>query len=589
MKKTLLILLVILVLGGISLAIFIAGFNLDGYRPGIIRRLEESLEKPVRLEKITLGWHEGLALNLKGLVLYSDNVRKQEVLRLESVGILMNPWALLNKKVEISSLFLIEPEVRLILSPEGKIVGFETKSKRKWDWVSLLAAVSLNIDKIKIERGKVSFRDESRRPPPEIQWADIQLTLKDVAWNRPAHVQAEASFLSPRPNLELEGQIRLTQEGLLAENVGLKGDLNSVDWDQARRALSFLKGEKFPKSAEGKIFLSLPALPLTGQGLENLNMQFQLKEGKVVFPEIGVPLERINSTARMTGGRLEVENIEASFAGGRIQVSADYRRNLPNPLASLELKAEGISLDKIFPAVSTKPRLEGRLAAFFQGTIQGTRKAFAPDTLAGKGTVRLDDAVIRNFNFLKDVFSRISIIPGLVDKLGERLPPNYQERLLSTDTYLNPIEPAFTVNQGVAAFDNLSVVADSFEITGMGQVGAADQSVLMQAILHVEPDLSAALIRSVNELQYFAADGRLQIPLTLRGTLGDISMTPELQSIASRLAVSKATEAVNDWLFKKKKNEQGVADQQQEFTPRNLIGALLQGALQSGSESSQER
>lgn len=605
MKKILLIVLILVLLGLVALAIFVATFDLDHYRTGIAQRLEEALERPVQIGKIAWGWHEGLALNLEGFSLYSDNVTRQEVLRLKSVGILVNLGALLNKRLEISSIFLIEPSLHLVRTAEGKFRGFETKRKKKLDQslIAALVAASLTIEKIGIEKGEVVFQDESRDPPLEIRFGGVQSILKNVAWNRPIQVQAGASFLGPRRNLDLAGQIRITPQGPVAENIRLKGDLNAIDWDQAQGTLPFLRGAKFQKGTGGKFVLVLPVLTLTEEGLENLNVQFELENGKIVWPEISAPLERMNASARLIDGRFEVEDSTASFAEGQIQATGAYNSRLPNPLAVVQLQAEGIDLDRVFPPASSKPRLQGRLAAVFQGNIQAAKGSLTEETLAGKGTVRLDDAAIRNFNFLREVFSRISIIPGLIDKLVKRLPANYQERLLSADTYLDPIELAFVIDRGIASFNQLVIAADSFQLAGTGQVNLLDQTLVVQTMLYIEPELSKAFIRSVNELEYLAdAEGRLQIPLIVKGTIRDISLRPELQYIASRLAVSKAADVVSEWLFKKKDRkdsgqgaETGSTDSnrasstQQGSSAQNLLGALLQNALQSRSGGSQER
>ena len=69
MKKFFMILFMLLFIAIIGAGIFLMTLDVDKFRPQIVSQIEKAIQKPVRLEKIKLGWQSGIALELQGLTL----------------------------------------------------------------------------------------------------------------------------------------------------------------------------------------------------------------------------------------------------------------------------------------------------------------------------------------------------------------------------------------------------------------------------------------------------------------------------------------------------------------------------------------
>jgi bisphosphoglycerate-dependent phosphoglycerate mutase len=85
------------------------------------------------------------------------------------------------------------------------------------------------------------------------------------------------------------------------------------------------------------------------------------------------------------------------------------------------------------------------------------------------------------------------------------------------------------------------VVTPNLQLKGKGQVRMEDQKIDATGIVKIDPELSAALIRSVNELrQFLDAQNRMDIPVKVSGTLNRIRIIPDVQGVATQIVAQKA-------------------------------------------------
>ena len=155
-----------------------------------------------------------------------------------------------------------------------------------------------------------------------------------------------------------------------------------------------------------------------------------------------------------------------------------------------------------------------------------------------------------NLNILREIFRRFSVIPGLVKRLESRLPESYKERFQAQHTLFQPIGLKVNVQDGAFLFAKLHVATVNFELNGSGKVGL-DGTMAAQTQIWIEPQMSAALIRSVEELKYLTDDeGRLELPLVVHGVLPRVAVLPDIGYVTTRMVRPKAEELIGDLLEK---------------------------------------
>ena len=235
-------------------------------------------------------------------------------------------------------------------------------------------------------------------------------------------------------------------------------------------------------------------------------------------------------------GDLQVQDGTVHLTGESLHPPLELTLTQLRLRASLDLRAQ---------------RLEIREASakLGEGTISlnGTVRRF--DSQAeGEFHLRLENIRIP-VNLLREAFDRLTVIPGLTETLLARLPPSYAQKLTEKDTLLLPIEQSFTLESGVVTFPGLRVATDSFELAGSGRYNLSDSSIDLPAEIFIAPDLSGALVRSVEELKLLSdGQGRIVLPVRVGGTAQKPSVSPDLQAVTRKLFSGNAQNLIGDLL-----------------------------------------
>ena len=194
--------------------------------------------------------------------------------------------------------------------------------------------------------------------------------------------------------------------------------------------------------------------------------------------------------------------------------------------------------------------------------------------------MRLDEPVAANLNILREVFRQLSVIPGLLERLEERLPDAYRAKLDARDTVLQPFDVPLELAGGALRFSGLSLQSDTLGLSGSGSLGL-DGELSMQAILRIDPQFSEAIIRSVAELRALAnAKGELELPLAIQGRVPRVAVRPDVTYVASKVLAVTAVDAIGR-LLKRNEPESGNPDAAPTSSDAGgLLGQLLQKAIE---------
>lgn len=624
MKKFFLIILVILILAIAGGAVFLLTFNADQYRPMITDQLQKALGKPVKIERIGFAWRSGIALSLRGLVIADDPGFRDELIRVESANALLNLAPLLNHEVQISSVYINEPKISVVRKKDGSLLGFESKPRPDESKTSktakggspanAAAALSFLVDQVRIDSGEFIFTDQSDSRVTVTHLKDIDLKIDNAALDQPIDLELKAAFLSSRQNVNITGQGKFLSRSHQAVLENFKGevDLDSIDLAEVSR-LAPETASSGLEQLSGKIQIETGGrIILDEKAIQTASAVLSLNDGEVRLAQLPTPIDNITFNAALQTGLIKIQKVSADFAGGNIGAQGQVNLKTPKPLTALTVNLRNLSLSALAPPASdlSQPKIEGVLSGGFEGTMTGISAAEIQRSLSGEGKLLIDRGVVRNLNILREVFRKLSMIPGLIENLRRRLPENYQEKLNERDTVFEPVQIPFSAKDGVLVFNRLELQTDSFALQGGGSYGMAAGVIGAQTNLYVEPELSAALIQSVNELQYLAdrKSGALMIPINIQGRIPEIAVVPDLQYIASRLAVAKTQDVLGSLLNPKRQTvdpatgqsvsqsaqspaaEQSSGEQTSTGKTKypkgsQILGALLQSAMQPQSSS----
>lgn len=609
MKKILFLILALLVIALAGAVIFVVTFDADRFRPQIQQEIQNTLGQPVEIGRISLGWRSGPALEIKGFTIASSDPSRP-LLSVESFGAQMDFEPLLQGRIEISSIYAEKPQIRLVRSADGTFRFLENPGASQNSSAGPATALTLLVDSIHIRDGEIIFRDEMNPASGDFVVRRLDIRLQDVSLGQSFPFDAAASFLSPVQNLKLNGKIRyLSREQAVAlEDVRFETNLADLDFRELGQLMPEAASSLAGAGAGGLVTAALDPITLSADRPAEPFVRVNLTDGSYRSPAMAAPLTSIEAGLSASVREVILQGFSAEYEGSKVGVSGRMRLAKPEPEGTFQAAVTELDLSRLAPPARPRdPKPEGHGSVNLRGQFFGADSARILETVSGEGQILFNDVVIRDLNVIRELMKKLSIIPGLVQRLQERLPESYQEKLERRDTHFSPVEIPFTLASGRANFPQVMILSESFAITGSAQADLARGSLAAPMFLSIDPELSSAFIRSVQELQYLTdREGRLTIPFTAQGVMPDIRVQADVSYITSRLAVAKTQEVLSG-LFDKKKEASTSASSSgttqnatvpadssaspaQPSAKQVLIGQLLQsvlGAPPSSDDSAQ--
>lgn len=145
-------------------------------------------------------------------------------------------------------------------------------------------------------------------------------------------------------------------------------------------------------------------------------------------------------------------------------------------------------------------------------------KAGISDSKLTSAEVTISEGVIKNFNILRQVLSHVPVSMGGIDE--------YIDKLGMDDTVIHVVEAKVTVHDKAFSIDDLLLSTNIFEFTAQGSM---DQgfNMDMQTSLHLNADISAALVSQFGGLKYFCDDSkRITLGGSLKGVMPHLKYKP---------------------------------------------------------------
>lgn len=562
-KKIIIFLSVLIVLIAGGIAVFIATFDIDRYRPLLFEQLEKALGSPVRLDKISLAWRNGIAVELAGFKIYKDaRSMDKPVAALDRASAKLHVGPLLQKKIDVSTLTLVHPQLRIIREADGvvRVNGISAAAAGSRAKPSAKSAAApdllkdLNIGVIKIESGELGFFDQMARPPARFDIHDLDVLVKNVSLSKPIDFQVKAGVFSRAQNVQAKGRLRVPSLSgpyeLTDFSFGL--DLATLDRAELERAVPAIQNAGITGDLKGVLNAEIGRLKAGPGGVTEFDARGTLKGGQVALSSIKAPLKNVSLDASVNTADLTLNNFSAELAGGRIQFKGDSKRFLSaEPSSRVQGTLRDLSLDALIPEKGAgEPSFSGTLSADLNGTANGLSWEAISRTLNGNARVSIKDPVVRNFNLLRTVFEQLGRIPGVVSFVTEGFPPQYQPRYQSRDTPMTPIDFTVQIVNGMMMFNDVALNTDTFNILASGRAGL-DGSLDIRAMTAMERELSQILAQKAPQLQYVLdPTGRLSVPVSITGTTQKMKVKPEVDSLVERAVASKGQELVGDLLKK---------------------------------------
>lgn len=592
LKTVFIVFLVLILILSIGIFVFVKTFDVNKYKPQILKEVTKTLGRNAAIDSLGLNFSlmRGIALDIKGLAI-SDNPRfsKENFLTVPSISVGVDISSFLTKRqMVVSSLQLQSPKIVLIRNEQGvwNVQTFEiNKEKTAFinnrnntsdvfsikPWTSEAYAAgpvapaspspqtAMNlpaflIQSIQLDNGMLAYIDKTFDPQVSIEINRIDLKVNDFSLARASDLSIRGSLWSDRQNIVVDGRIKLDIEkgAVHFSDTKVSFDLSSVSAQELLRSLEMLKSAGLEKSLGGRLEATIKEIEAGRRGLSKVSLSGKLSGGKVKIKYLALPLEDIHVDFEMSGKKVDVKNFAFHLGKGIITAEGQIDDYLKEQNLHFETEAEGLDLSEIISQKDQPVEFRGKLNAKFSVKTKGPSSDTASllKNLAGTGTMEVKEGKLIGINILRLVLDKISMLPGLVEKIESQLSDKFKEQLEANDTVFQGIEFEADVKGGGLQIKKANAQSDLFTLSGEGRLGF-NLDLEMRTVISIPQDLSKDMTAGEEKLKYlFDQTRQITIPVLLSGTIPDITPFPDLRYLAERIIANKGVEELEKALDK---------------------------------------
>ena len=475
-------------------------------------------------------------------------------------------WPLLHRQVDIAALTVRHPAVTLIRRADGRwnveTLGVSAAPDRPARAGRALPSTGVPpippaLDHFNLSNGRITVRDQRGGASPIV--ADrINLSADNVRMDGTATFNGSAHVNGWTSPVVLSGRFRVAPNAPAIEEADLRVGLGTTDlhavvqrdrggtgaagtvpgsgWsilvDSKRIDLDGLKDGVERTGPPAAVGAMVPAgrpaagsAPASGTPPWTEPVTIEATIGELRLHQ--QTITAIRATGRMQDGAVRLETLTANVAGGAVE--AKGRVDLTQPdrpftgdvvIRSVDLE----SLQRVWPGV--EPRMTGTatVTASMTGSL-GRRWNWqeAVKTVEGAGRVDVRDGAILG----------IDLTGTVTDQMRKLIGRKGSNAAAPARTPFSAATAEATLHEGSASIDSVRVESDDFLLSASGQVGLTPPR---PVALKAEMRLSKPISRQFNKtaVSLLSDQGRLAIPVLIRGTVAEPVVRPDATLLAKR-------------------------------------------------------
>ena len=252
----------------------------------------------------------------------------------------------------------------------------------------------------------------------------------------------------------------------------------------------------------------------------------------------GLEMTGLSMRVALTDGVARLSDIALSLYGGTAKGSATVRPFATGLPFSLDQSAEGVSIGPLIAALAPAQAgaVEGRASLTIHVEGESTRQPWV-GTLNGSGALSIVEGTIVGVGVVKQMKKALAGA-GAAGIEGDRTP-------------FERMSAHFAIAEGVASTDDLEFRSKSVDGDGRGTV-ALSGALNLDILASFSRSVSALLVAKTHALAVrLGADGRLSVPLLIRGTIHEPRIQLDLARVLSEGALKQLNKEGTKGLLKK--------------------------------------
>jgi hypothetical protein len=281
--------------------------------------------------------------------------------------------------------------------------------------------------------------------------------------------------------------------------------------------------------------------------------------------------------AQVRPDSLSLRSLELKGFGGSTSATSSLSLTGSKPFSS-DTTSSNLSIEALLSAF--KPDLR----QYVSGTITSCKlplkgalggEIARNTSTSGPASLAVRNALLKGTNLPQVILTKVDSVPFLEGSLRQFVPKEFERFLSSPDTEIRELTTSFTILNGSISFSNIALTSDIFSLAGNGTV-SPDGALSLNTTFFFTREFSEALTqRNKKSKALLAADGRLIVPLAIRGKAPTIGIYPDLAKIIE----TGAAKALQDKAVSALERALGNSGKKDDNKKRSGFGKALGGAL----------
>jgi uncharacterized protein involved in outer membrane biogenesis len=567
------VVLAIALAAAVAIGIFVATFDINKYKGAIVKQIEAGIGNPVEIGGLSLSWNGGIVLGVEGFKIYTtEDGRRELALSVDRASASVKVAPLLARQIGISSVRLDRPRMLIVKCADGRIevkglcprtcavtgtdmpkapagVSAAPAAKAKG---AATQPVGFRIDSVEIKGGEAKFVDLSNPDTPELDIRSLDAEIKDISMTAPARFSVKMALAGEGQNVSFAG----TAGGFATGDIFLKAfrmdaDLSAFSGGEVQKALPALRKAGLRDGMSGMVRVQIGELRVSGGKVAKLSGNLSITGGRLVFAQLRVPVENITLNTDFEGPAVVVRQFSAQIANGVLKGSARIDDAFTSPRTAVDGAIEVNGLNQFVSTVSPlRQNLDGNARISFAGSMSGNSWPDISRTLAGRGTMSLDNGIIMDANVLDQSIGALTLFPDLLGSVQGKVPAQEKQSFGTKYTVLKPLNQQFTIEGGYIMLPDLTLQSTNVDMQGAAKMSLTGD-LSGSGMIRFSPAISNAMISAVPQMRAVAdPQGLITFPIAFKGGGGAFRVIPDMKYIGQRVAVQAAGDVISGYLSK---------------------------------------
>jgi hypothetical protein len=540
-------------------AVVLAFLNLDrlieANRERIVAGMSTGFGRPVEIDRISTGFHGGLAMRIDGLRVADDPAFGTEpFLTAERTYAVVHLRPLLRGRIAIRRIAVDAPHIAIVRTATGVNVDSlgrrpnapaasppaAPRSGAPADATAAIPAFAIAL--VNVTDGIVRYVDHTGPTPVETTLAPVGIRLSDLSLTDAMRMAVDVTIAGASPaRLRVHGTIGPIGDPPFAADVPIE---QHVAFESATVSFADLL-------VTGRVRRTERGTPVAGLQVAAP----RIRSGDVELTDLAV-------TASENDGVATLDRLAFVVFGGRIEGAGRVDHSGANPLFAMETHVRGVDVSQALAtrAPDMAAKFQGRLDADARISGTGGAEADVRRALAGTGHAAVRDGRLVGMNVADGVLSSVTGVAGVVSLVPSRIRERHPGIFATDDTQFDELVSDVRIANERIELQALSVTARDYAVRGKGVVTFA-QHADVTATLIASPPLTADIIGVLKEAKYLTNDdGRLAIPFRMTGVLPKVRAKPDQEFVARVLRKAFIGEGLDQLLGGGRRDDGGRAD-----------------------------